>query len=47
MTPDDVRAAADQLVRFHERFAPLFGKAPAQEHAICLHHMQGEEEAKQ
>jgi SRSO17 transposase len=33
MTPDDVRAAALQLVNFHERFAPLFGKAQAQEHA--------------
>ena len=28
MTPDDVRAAAEQLVQFHERFAPLFGKEP-------------------
>jgi SRSO17 transposase len=33
MTPDDVRAAARQLVKFHERFAPLFGKAQAQDHA--------------
>jgi SRSO17 transposase len=33
MTPDDVRAAAEQLVEFHERFAPLFGKAQAQDHA--------------
>jgi SRSO17 transposase len=33
MTPDDVRAAAGQLVQFHERFAPLFGKAQAQDHA--------------
>jgi SRSO17 transposase len=33
MTPDDVRAAAEQLVNFHERFAPLFGKAQAQDHA--------------
>ncbi len=33
MTPDDVRAAADQLVHFHERFAPLFGKEQAQDHA--------------
>ena len=33
MTPDDVRAAADQLLRFHERFAPLFGKPQAQDHA--------------
>jgi SRSO17 transposase len=33
MTPDDVRAAADQLVHFHDRFAPLFGKAEAQDHA--------------
>jgi SRSO17 transposase len=33
MTPDDVRAAAEQLVRFHQRFAPLFGKDQAQDHA--------------
>jgi SRSO17 transposase len=33
MTPDDVRAAAEQLVQFHERFAPLFGKEEAQDHA--------------
>src|SRR5947209_1796350 len=33
MTPDDVRAAAEQLVRFHDRFAPLFGKDQAQDHA--------------
>jgi SRSO17 transposase len=33
MTPDDVRAAAEQLVEFHDRFAPLFGKAQAQDHA--------------
>ena len=33
MTPDDVRTAAKQLVRFHERFAPLFGKEQAQDHA--------------
>jgi SRSO17 transposase len=33
MTPDDVRATAEQLVEFHERFAPLFGKEQAQDHA--------------
>ena len=33
MTPDDVRAAAEQLVDFHEHFAPLFGKDQAQDHA--------------
>ncbi len=33
MTPFDVRAAAEQLVDFHERFAPLFGKEQAQDHA--------------
>ncbi len=33
MTPDDVRAAAEQLVNFQERFAPLFGKEQAQDHA--------------
>src|SRR5262249_54689491 len=31
MTPDDVRAAAERLVDFHERFAPLFGKDQAQD----------------
>ncbi len=33
MTPDDVCAAAEQLVEFHEYFAPLFGKEQAQDHA--------------
>lgn len=33
MTPDDVRAAAEQLVQFHQRFASLFGKEQAQDHA--------------
>ena len=33
MTPDDVRAAAEQLVEFHDRFSLLFGKAQAQDHA--------------
>ena len=33
MTPDDVRAAAKQLVEFHDRFANLFGKTQAQDHA--------------
>ena len=28
-----MRAAAEQLVHFHERFAPLFGKEQAQDHA--------------
>jgi len=32
MTPDDVRAAAEQLVALHEDFAPLFGKDQAQDH---------------
>ena len=31
MTPDDVRAAAESLVLFHDRFAPLFGKDQAQD----------------
>jgi len=34
MTPYDERAAAEQLVDFHERFAPLFGKEQAQDHAF-------------
>src|SRR5512132_4387747 len=33
MTEDDVRAAAERLVEFHERFAPLFGKEQARDHA--------------
>ncbi|MBV8383395.1 MAG: transposase, partial [Planctomycetaceae bacterium] len=33
MTEDDVRATAERLVQFHERFAPLFGKEQAQDHA--------------
>ena len=33
MTEDEVRAAAARLVDFHERFAPLFGKEQAQDHA--------------
>ena len=33
MTQDEVRAAAERLVDFHERFAPLFGKEQAQDHA--------------
>ncbi len=34
MTPRDVRAAAKQLVLFHEEFAPLFGMSQAQVHAF-------------
>ena len=30
MTEDEVRAAAERLVQFHDRFAPLFGKQQAQ-----------------
>ena len=33
MTEDDVRAAAERLVQFHERFAPFFGREQAQDHA--------------
>jgi SRSO17 transposase len=33
MTPDDVRAAAEKLTQFHGRFAPIFGKEQAQDHA--------------
>ncbi|HMB05376.1 MAG TPA: IS701 family transposase [Isosphaeraceae bacterium] len=33
MTQDDVRAAAEQVIEFPERFAPLFGKEQAQDHA--------------
>ena len=34
MTPDEVRAAAGQLAQLHQRFAPLFGYQPAQDHAL-------------
>jgi SRSO17 transposase len=34
MTPDDVRAAAEQLIDFHGEFAPLFGTSRAQDHAF-------------
>src|SRR5512142_2305505 len=33
MTEDEVRAAAERLVQFHERVAPVFGKEQAQDHA--------------
>ncbi len=33
MTPEDVRAAAERLTQFHQRFAPLFGKDEAENHA--------------
>jgi SRSO17 transposase len=35
MTKDDVRAAAQRLVQFHERFAPSFGKDQAQDNAFA------------
>jgi SRSO17 transposase len=34
MTASDVRAAASELHRLHQRFAPLFGYQPAQDHAL-------------
>jgi hypothetical protein len=39
MTSHDVRAAAEQLVHFHERFAPLFGNEPAQDQPY--HYLNG------
>jgi hypothetical protein len=33
MTLDDVHAAAEQLVQFHEQFTPLFAKEQRQDHA--------------
>ena len=36
MTRDDVRAAAERLVDFHERFAPLFGKVRARTMPIFM-----------
>ena len=35
MTKDDVRAAANRLVEFHELFAPTFGKVEAQHNAFA------------
>ena len=37
MTEDEVRAAAERLVEFHERFAPLFGKEQAQDNSFLVH----------
>src|SRR5262249_17886679 len=34
MTKDDVRAAANRLVDFHEQFASTFGKSQAQDNAF-------------
>ena len=34
MTTDELRAAAGELVRLHERFAPLFGRKEAQAHSL-------------
>jgi hypothetical protein len=39
MTTDEVRAAAGKLFDFHIRFAPLFGKNQAQEHALMMTHI--------
>jgi SRSO17 transposase len=33
MTTDELRAAAKELTRLHQRFAPLFGRPEAQEHS--------------
>ena len=33
MTTDELRAAAKELTRVHQRFAPLFGRPEAQEHS--------------
>ena len=35
MTTDELRAAADQLVVLHRRFAPLFGRKEAREHSLA------------
>ncbi len=34
MTRDEVRASAARVVRWHRRFAPLFGRREAQEHSL-------------
>jgi DDE superfamily endonuclease len=34
VTPDEVRAAAGRLAELHQRFAPLFGYQPAEDHAL-------------
>jgi len=39
MTTDELRAAADQLVVLHRRFAPLFGRVEARQHSFA--YLQG------
>ena len=39
MTKEDLRACADELVDFHKRFAPCFGRIECQGHAF--HYLQG------
>jgi len=34
MTSDELRAAADQLLKFHERFAGLFGRTESRQHSV-------------
>src|SRR5262245_47940174 len=38
MTTDELRAAADELVGLHGRFAPLFGRVEAREHSFAYLH---------
>jgi SRSO17 transposase len=38
VTKDELRAAADQLVRLHERFAPLFGRQEARQQSLVYLH---------
>ena len=33
MTPDELRAASDRLLGFHDRFAPLFGRTESRSHS--------------
>ncbi len=39
MTKEDLRACAKELVGFHKRFAPFFGRIECQGHAF--HYLQG------
>src|ERR1700738_545737 len=38
MTPSELRAAAEQLVSLHERFAPLFGRKEARAQSLVYLH---------
>ncbi len=47
MTGEEVRAAARRIVRWHDRFAGLFGRREAQEHSmVYLKGLMSDQERK-